>query len=568
MDFDGPNPRKRLYIILAVLAVILIIAGLSARPAYHWFKQWRALQFVEASANALKAKDLATASQKADAAMQLWPFDVRVIRQEAIVRSQINPAEALFFWQRTWEISRDVGDLRQFVETALNAANFPLAVQEFTELQKLEPNDPATWILEAKIRFSQNNVPEALAILQKVIASGKAPDDARLLYAQASQYSADPVVRGENLDYLRSLATRTDDFGLRALRILLTYANLPRSDWNSVAQKLQKHPLATRDDKLAALHLEAMMPETDEATLLKTARDLFPNNDADALVELGHWLSSQHKYDDVLSLIDETSALKRQDLFLIRIDAMNAQHQWTALDDLLNRPKLPIPDEIRLLFQARVLTELGRSESADLAWQRISNAVADQPAKLRDVALYAVQIGEDDVARPALQQLVKNPDQRRLALQELVQLEHRAHNLPAMHDVLTQMAGYFPSDIVVQNDLLYTGFLLDNAGPEQIAAAQRLVAQDPHTLSYRMTLALGQLKASHPAAALQVFSDVADSTWPTSYNHWNAVYVGVMRANAQADKAAKVASIINVADLLPEEQKLLQAPIPALPPTQ
>ena len=567
VEYDAPRPRQWRYIIFAVIAVLLTAGAVVARPAYHAFKHWRALQLVQGSEQALQAKDLAAAQDKAGAAMRLWPDEVRVIRQEARVLLLTNPPESLPYWTGTWKISHDPADLRQAIEIAGAIQNFPAALALFADLQKLDPTNPATWFLEGKIRFSQNQIPEALADFKKVLASGQAPPDAHLFYANAAKLSEDPRERAAGLEHLQSLSHRTDELGLQVLRALAYYPGQPPENIGPLADMLQQHPLATRDDKLLALRLRSLLPNTDEDSLIKAARDLFPGNDGDALAVVGDWLISQNKNDAVLKLIDEVTALKRKDLFLVRAGAMAGLGQWDALEALLQRPNLPIPKELQQLFEARALSALNRGPDADLAWQSIRNSVADQPAKLLDVAEYAIKLGLDNVARPALKQLTTDPAQRRTAFTELVMLEHRAHNTEALRQTLEDMAHFYPSDAVVQNDLLYVGFLLGDTGPDKIAAARSLLANNPGYTSFRMTLALGLLLNKQPADALQTLADLAPSTWPLPYAHdkgndWNAVYEGILRANGQLDRANQIEAAIKPAELLPEEDNLLRIPLP------
>jgi hypothetical protein len=569
VDYDPPNPRKRWYILLAVLAVLLAAGALLARPVYHRFKHWRALQLVQASEVAMTAKDLPTAQEKAQAALQLWPDDVRTVRQEAKVILVSNPSAALPYWLDAWQLSHDLADLREAVDIAIATGNFPVAFANFADLQQRDPDNPATWLLDGKIRLSQNQIPEALDDFKKVLASKNAPPDAHLYYARAAQLSSDPAERAAGLTHLQSLAQRTDDLGLQSLRALATYPGLTASDASALADQLSAHPLATREDKLVALHLRSQLPGAEGDKLIQAARDLFPGHDADSLAAVGAWLVSQNQNAAVLQLIDEAAAMKRQDLFLIRAGAMAGLGQWAEIDQLLKQtdPRPPIPDELRQLFDARALSALGQTRAAEFAWQNIRNAVADQPKKLYDVAQYAAQIGLDDVARPAFTQLANNPEYRRAALTALVSLEHRSRDTAALRKVLEQMAQYYRDDDVVQNDLLYVGFLLGDTGPEKIAAARAIQAKNPTYLANRVTLALGLLLAKQPADALKALADVKDSTWPLAFQHdqgndWNAVYVGLLRANGQLDRANQIEKAIHPDELLPEENALLSYPLP------
>jgi len=574
VDYPEPNPRKRLYIILAVLAVLLVTAALLARPPYHGFKHWRALQLVQASEQALQAKDLQTASDKASTAMQLWPDDLRVIRQEARVLRIINPVAALTYWNQVWVLSHDLADLRQLLELAIAVGDFSLAAAQFPVLQKLDPDNPLTWMLEGEILSSEYRYAEALADFKKVVASGKAPPQAHIDYARAAGQSDDPAEQAAGREHLQALSSRSDELGHQALHELVVYPHPGDLDVMALAEQLEHPPLATLEDKTLVLQMRGLLPDTDEDSLVKAVRDLFPATDINALAEVGTWLINQNRNNAVLKLIDPESALKRRDLFLIRAGAMAALGQWEALDKLLQDPKVPLADDLKTLFDVRAQLALHKDAEADIMWKRLVNDLRNQPAKLLDVAFYARKMGLDDYARPALEELTNVAEERRPAYVELVALEHHAHNTKAAFTDLTDMAKYYPNDIVVQNDLRYIGFLLGDTPAEKIAAARDLAARNPEMLSFRVTLAAGLLQAGQPENALHAFDGIAAGNWPRPVvlsvwhtlnegNDWNAVYVGVMRANGQRAEANRVEAKVQPEDLLPEERNFLLIPLPA-----
>jgi hypothetical protein len=556
-----------------VLAVVLVAAALLAQPAYDHFKLWRALQLTEASAQALRANDLDLAREKAQVALQLWPFDPRVLRQAAIINGLSDPRHAIFLWLGAWKLSHDPADLREVVLAALASNELAFAAEQFTALQTLDPKNPLTWLVQARLDLALYEWPEALAAAQRVLDSGQAPDDAHFVYAQATQLSPDPEIRAKGLEHLRLLSTRSDLLGLRALRVLANYPGNNPVQIEELARLLEQHPLAQRDDKLLALTLRGRLPGANDTALEDSARGLFPANDPDSLVTLGHWLMSQGKYSEVLELIDTKTAFQRKDLFLIRLDAMAVLKQWAAIKEVLQRPDPPIEEEIRLLFEARTLTELGEGLRADLAWDRVRLAVANDPKKLRDVAAYAAKLNLDDVARAAYKDLITDLEQRRGAFEQWVALERREQKTEALHDVLVNMAQYYPSDPVVRNDVLYTGFLLSPPTDAQLDSARQQVEQYPTLLSYRITLALGYLRAHQPAAALHVFEGLPIN-WSQDNVSWRAIFGAVLRANGLEADARELRKIIPNDELLAEELELLNqsGPVaasapPSAPPT-
>ena len=567
-EIGAPRPRIWLYSGLAALALIVLAALFLAGPIYDRFKLWRALQLTEASAQALRSDDpnaLDTARKDAQVAVQLWPYDARVLRQVALVNARTDAHDALPFWFQAWKLSRDPSDLRETILAALAANELAFASEQFNLLQTTDPNNPLTWLTEARLDLALDEYPEALAASERVLKAGSIPDEAHFVYAEATQKSSDPAVRAKGVEHLRLLSARTDHLGLLALRDLALYPGNDPFQITEISQRLQNHPLATRDDKLLALTLRARLPGADGQVLESTARELFPANDPDSLVALGHWLMSQHKYTDVLDLIDTQTSLQRRDLFLIRLDAMAVLKQWPAIYDLLNRPSPPIEEEIRLLFLARTLTEMRDTARADLAWQRLRLYIANEPKKLLDVAVYAQKLGYEDIAREIYTKLLDDLHERRSAYEQLVALERQAHHTEALHELLVKMAANYPSDPFVTNDHLYTGFLVSTPTSAQIDTARQLVQQFPAMLSYRITLALGYLRASQPAAALNVFAGLPIN-WSVVNPSWCAVFSAVLRANGDEADADTLKGMIPADQLLPEELEILNQPGPARPP--
>ncbi|MGA2053175.1 MAG: hypothetical protein ABSH19_07680 [Opitutales bacterium] len=562
----APRPRIWLYAGLSALVVALIALALLAEPAYDRFKLWRALQLSEAAGQALRANDLPLAKQKAQVALQLYPRDARVLRQAAIVNALLDPTHAVPLWYGTWRLSHDPADLREVVLAALAANEISFAADQFKILQAADPKNPLTWLTEARLDLALYKWPEALAAAQRVLKSNNVPDDAHFVYVQATQLSSEPEIKAEGIQHLRLLATRSDELGLRALRDLADYPGNDPFQIQALAQSLQDHPLADRNDKLLALALRGRLPGADDQALENDARELFPPNDPGSLVTLGHWLMSQGKYPAVLELIDNQTAFQRQDLFLIRLDAMAKLKQWAAIKDVLDQPDPPIPEELRLLFEARTLTELGEGPRADLAWDQVRLAVANEPIKLANVAAYAAKLGLDDIARSAYQSLINDLDQRRGAFEQWVALERREQHTEALHQVLAQMAQYYPSDPVVRNDVLYTGFLLNPPTEAELDSARQQVQLYPSILSYRITLALGYLQAGQPAAAMNVFAGLPIN-WSLVSPSWRAVFATVLRANGLEDDAKALRQLTPTDQLLPEEVGLLNLPPPVAAPS-
>ncbi|HQU08564.1 MAG TPA: hypothetical protein PLV25_01230, partial [Opitutales bacterium] len=118
-----PESRKRWRFILIVGFVVVLVLGMAAYPSYIFIKKWRANSLMEDSQSKKKVGDLIGAVEAAQAAYQLEPNDVLIVRNIAEIYAKLDPMRAIIFWSKLVKLSGNPEDRIQLAQIALQAGN-------------------------------------------------------------------------------------------------------------------------------------------------------------------------------------------------------------------------------------------------------------------------------------------------------------------------------------------------------------------------------------------------------------------------------------------------------------
>ena len=549
--------KGRKYII--GLGVLIIAGSFLIVPTYRHLKVWRARQL---SASALELMEdpesLRQAWEKSYTAYNLYPFDIMVTRTLARVSTTSDPSMALGFWQEAARMSGGVAEDRKgIIETALAINRLDLAREHIVELEEELAKDPEFLFLKARFLAQSNAIEKAIAVSRQILQLDGIPEKAHFFYVQLSQASSLLDERQKGITYLWSLAERIDQLGLSALRNLASYPGIDEVGTRELVRNLENHPLAELEDQLLRLELELRIPETERLNVVNKAKELFDLRKKEQLVKLSRWLNRQKLFEFTLEEVDLDSSLSRQDLFLIRLDAMSVLQQWESINKLLNRKNIPLESYIKNLFLSRVYLKFGHIRRSDIAWDRAVLGAAHDPQKLWFVANYALRMDLPVRARTPLEKLTDIPSSMRKAYETLLMLEQHAGNTVAIRNLLKRMAAIYSEEPAVINDIAYLDLLLEQNMEDALADARKMVDRNPLLLSHRITLAFGFLRTDDPKSALSVFDELTID-WRTVQSRWRLVIAAVLEANDFRDDVKKILLGLDPQNLLPEETIILE----------
>ncbi|MBI4326071.1 MAG: hypothetical protein HY674_12505 [Chloroflexi bacterium] len=551
-----PKPwRKRL---LWVLLVGLVLALAAARPVYRGLKIRRAHGFAAEAEKHLQQQQWKEAFRKAQAAYQLTPQDAPTLRVVARLYTLMRQEQALIFWDQLLALPDATdGDRRDCVRLALVLRKFEAGEPPLQRLLRLAPGHLPNLQLAAEFYFAKGDKAGALHFCRLAWDREPAHPHAKLSLARVLLMSPTPTEEAEARRHLWALSEAKDQAALDALALLARLASLSQSEQERLLARLSQHPLAKTEHEILGLELKLRSQPAQRPVILETALGKARRRSLDHKLEIGRWFNRQREFTRTLELISLPVSLQRQDLFLVRLDALAALGRWAEVRQNLDERQIPIDALLAELYRARVAKELGETEKAALHWRRVHIEMARQPQAILYVAQYAERIGEKSEAVKAYRRLTQQTALRRQAYEALIRLAEKEGDTFGLREIMKELVALYPDDPAPKNDLAYLNLLLREHLEASKAAAQKLLEQKPDFLSYRTTAALACLRLDDFRAARALYEGLS-LEWSTVLPGWQAVHVAVCGAGGETHLARVLARQIPLDRLKPEERLLVQ----------
>jgi uncharacterized membrane protein len=541
------------------LTAVVFIVGVLSYPAYRQIRMWRASAMAtEAESMLATPETMSRAWELAHAASSLSPNDPAIARTLARLYSAGDPASAYSFWERVVELSTGAPDDRLELARAYLHASRWQAFDAAIAAQREDALHPRQLdYLQALAATLQGDYEQALSMATALVAQGGAPPEADALFFQLARLSAEPTVRRTGIDHLWTIAVAA---GLRQEEAIKTLARLPDlevADIERLIDTVAHRKGNSRDMRLLAEELRFRLPEPDRKAIYDRSSTFFELGEPAELAIFGRWLNRHGLHQYTRRAMPLETATKRQDLFLIHLDAMALDQEWEAIRTLLDRSRVPLEDYLREFFRMRTFFEMEDMRRARLAWDRALVAAARESPKLYYLANKARQLDLPEFEIAALQRVIESPAMRLKAMKDLIAVHQQQGNTNVLLATLIQYNQYFPGEREAQNDALYLSFLIGQAAPDGLAQAKELLEAQPNVLAYRMTLVLGLLRKDRSAEALDLLLELPVN-WFEVRDRWRLLAaLALHREGFQAD-AQTLAADTDPSNLLPEELRFIE----------
>ncbi len=553
-----PRPRPWRKRLLWGVLVGLVLALSAARPVYRGLKIRRAHGFAAEAEQHIQQQHWKEAFQKAQAAYQLTPQDARTLRVVARLYTLMRQEQALVFWDQLLALPEATDqDRRDCVRLALVLRKFDAGEPQLQRLLQSSPQELLNLQLAAEFYFANGDKANALHFCRQSLAREPANPHAKLSLARVLLLSPAPTEEAEARKHLWTLAEARDQTALDALVLLSRISSLAQSDRERLLARLSQHPLAKTEHEILGLELQVRSQPAQRPVILETALGKARRRSLDHQLEIGRWFNRQREFARTIELISLPAALLRQDLFLVRLDALAALGRWTEVGQNLDEKHSPIDTLLTELYRARVAKELGKTEEAALHWRRVNMELARQPQAILYVAQYAERIGEKSEAIRSYRRLTQHTPLMRQAYEALIRLAEKEGDTYGLREIMKEMAALYPDDPTPKNDLAYLNLLLNEHLETSKAAGQKLLEQNPNSLAGRTTLALAFLRLDDVQAARALY-DGLSLEWSKALPGWQAVHVAVRGASGETHLARVLARQIPLDRLKPEERLLVQ----------
>ncbi|MEA3212779.1 MAG: hypothetical protein QOE70_5836 [Chthoniobacter sp.] len=549
--------RRRRWRWFFVGLTIVIVAGVALRPAYRWGKGWRGRSFAAEAERATAAAQWPDAAETVQAAVQMAPTEPAVLRAAAHFYTQVGSPQAYRYWKALLALpSATADERREATGYGLTMQRYDLSAEQLGILRQAEPVRAEHLDLAAQLAWKMNDPITALALSDQLLALHPAHPGARLRHGQILAASTGDEPKAQGLRELLALGKSEAPTALAALETLANEPALTTEQVRALAAELATHPGGKTEHRLAAMSFEKRLAPERRTELVERAVADFHSSEPKALAALGRWLMQQGEAARVLALISPPLSLTRQDLFLVRVDALATQKQWVEIQQILSNGEAPIQPFYREVFLARVATELAGDRPAKAHWSAALAAASRNPTLLLYLVQYAEKIGALPIAEQAWRQLAQQPDWALRANAALVPLVEAQGKTRGLRDLMRQLRRLAPNDPAPRHDEAYLDLLLGENIPAAQETAAQLLREHPERLAYHSTVALGYLRAGDPAAALRQY-DRLSFAWEKAPPGAQAIRAAVLLANEEPAPAQAAAASIVLSALKPEERELI-----------
>ncbi|HBJ86749.1 MAG TPA: hypothetical protein DDZ88_23415 [Verrucomicrobiales bacterium] len=420
--------------------------------------------------------------------------------------------------------------------------------------------------MEAEVALlKMENQPAAAAKAEAALLASF-PNDPRIILRKSLQDldGTFPELQRAAQARLWELAEREDGHGLSALRILTQRTNLTLPEAARLRQRLEKHPLASLNDRLQALSLVMRLAPEQRTTLLDAETERHKNQPKEELMAFAAWLAKEKEFERMQRFSAGTALLNSGELFLLMAQGLAEQENWQALKDLLGENRqLPVSKARAATWRALAARNLSPDDSQQTRKQ-VQEAITQAKSEKNALALLgAARLAEQwDMPDLALQvyQILSEEDsvQKLDMLEKCWQMALILKNSEALLAVARQQHQLRPENPGFTQRGRYLTLLL-GAEIEAILkpASEDRNAQDHETDQVLLLHALGAYRLRDSDRTRASLEKIRDATSLTAGER--AVYAGLLaKTRANISRAYELAEKIRPELLLKEEQVFLQ----------
>lgn len=528
---------------------------------YPSIRHWRAEKLVESARELADKGDVEVAWERAKAASVLAPKDLAIKREVALIGEKIDPRQAAELWADILEAHLGEAEAMEGVIRSLLKLREERRVAENLALYRDRFGENRFWI-RSSARYWQilNRPVMAAEEAWKLLLLDDVTNADRWLAIEIGLDSPKKQDNDRSRELLRQLALEGEPEAAR--KALRRFCELPRLTPGERDFAIRRWAVLalSDDDHLLALELRLEEELAQRETIAEEAKRYFDLSEGSELVRLGRWYNWQGLYAATLDLISEEAALGRNDLFLIRLDALALVKDWESVRSLLDKSRIPLQRYAEEVFRMRSFLELGDQTRAAIAWNHALQAARGDAQQLRFLARYTDRLDLWAYSEEALWALSEAPGYKRMSYLAIIGFHERRKETRQVRQALTAMRRDFPHDYAVANDWAYYSLLLRSRVDEAKTLTEELIALNPNQLSHRMNHVLGLVQDDRFTEAMSYLETLIVPNWfAIESSRWKALVAVVLWRVGRQDDASRLLRTVNLDRLMPEELFLVKA---------
>lgn len=552
------------WIILPVLILIAIgIVGASiARPIYNWFKARRGASLAVQAEAEFRKGQVISGAVKLRSALIMAAHEPAVMRVAARMLGSEDSADAVTQWQllvASGAATRQ--DRLEYVALALRLKRNALAREQLELLLKDTPRDPLLLRGLVQANLMDGQPAPAISAARILVEADPANWKSLGLLGEALLASSQTAELNEGKAILLSLASTNALAQPGATFALANSGRMTTSQARQVVELLGKKPVRLPIDSFVYHVLQAQLePATAAALLPGLVQEISSASLADRLTT-ADWLMKHGAPDAANSLIQPAESRTNLAARIFRLEMAARRQDWESVRLALANTNSPLPGITHFCFAGWLLaTNASGISQANVHFHGILQRAVSANAADSDLlylAYIAETAGVKDAAIAAHEFRMRRPWSAVAASAEILRLTQGSSVLTRRLPALKLRAEQVIDDEAAAAEYYYLAAVLGRDLAATRAGLELLGERHPNQPEIIVGLALVALRSNNrdQAAAIMEEKPIDPATLSPRVK---AAYIYVMGELGQHDVARRLAREVDLAQLYPEEQALVQ----------
>lgn len=565
-DRDRQSRSSRLtgIAIVIVLGVGLsITAILYARPIYNACQDWWATRLVQEARSLADQGEVVSAIMLSQRAYNLAPENLGAIRLNAEFFTRLKRTEALYFWDKLGSYGAlTPEDEQQRIRALVHADRNKEAQLELDAWMTRNAPQEETLRL-AKEVYGDGDFRNALLGKLKTYAASHPEDRQSLLRLAGLQIDSEsPAETNEALALLWDLSSGTDAVSLSALDLLSGFPVLSPEDMPRLIERLTSHPRSTTQQQVKAFQLRMRQyPERRLAIITEAVRH-FQDTKREELQQVVAWLISEKEFQQVLSLVDENTAVAYQPLLENYLTSLTALNRFDDLRRLVNDPRVnALLTRANAAFYQLHLAFVTSQPLTDLrARMETATLHAEQEGRMEmllSIGKYGELRSMPDLSEPAYRAAMRSRRTFILALEGLLRATRLSGNTSGHLIALRDASQQWPDNQDYQENLVYLHLLTGLELETSFARATSLVKARPADATTRLLAAMASWRLRDLDSVRHQLSGITPESLSPGQR---SVFAAIVRTVGQPEVArGALLSVPADAVMFPQERALFAA---------
>jgi hypothetical protein len=332
---------------------------------------------------------------------------------------------------------------------------------------------------------------------------------------------------------------------------------LDKNDALSLLQIIRRHPAS---DPSALLFADKFQLGLQPASRLQILQDLVKRSLALPPTErlpAVDWLLDIQEPTLAQTALPLQDAFTSPRTFEMWVEVAIALKQWSGIAKALADPSNPLPNYRTQALEATIAGMKGNPANSRKLWSDVLAKNRDRPEVFLELLISLIRVGEWKLLYVEMPSLLNDPAWASKTLETLIPVVRQYRDSALMLDFYGHV---MKSQLIANEDIIkdraaYTRLILGEAVP--LEELERRVKKNPQNSAFRITQALGLLKAGAKVKALYGLKDVEPPIHVADLlPYQQSVYAAVLAANGQVNDSQSITKAIPPGSLTRQEEAL------------